>query len=127
MPTGVYIRSQSIIDNMRIKMRGNTSHLGFKLSERQKENLSKSHIGIQREENNPSWKGDKAGYVALHKWIRRKMGNPTYCSNNIKHGGRFEWANISGEYKRDIKDWHQLCHSCNKLDGVKKHKRFLIK
>ncbi len=25
----------------------------------------------------------------------------------------FNWANISQEYKRDIKDWKQLCKKCH--------------
>jgi hypothetical protein len=45
MPTGVYIRSQSIKDNLRIKMLGSKRHLGFKHSEEAKKKMSKLKIG----------------------------------------------------------------------------------
>jgi hypothetical protein len=36
---------------------------------------------------------------------------------------RFDWANKSGKYMRDIADYIQLCPSCHKLyDGGKKIK-----
>jgi hypothetical protein len=47
------------------------------------------------------------------------LGKARKCSNDITHPGRYGWANISGEYRRDIDDWHELCHICNLNDGVK--------
>lgn len=70
-------------------------------------------------EDNPAWKDRVAGYVALHYWVRRQLGKPLYCSFNQEHlSKRFVWANISGDYKRDLDDWHSLCSSCNKKDGI---------
>jgi hypothetical protein len=76
-------------------------------------------------ENN-KWKGDDVGYGGLHKWVYRQLGKPIYCSNNATHKAPlYFWANLSGEYKRDIDDWHSLCPSCNKTDGVRKAERFI--
>ena len=73
------------------------------------------------------WKGDSSSYTAVHQWIRRKMGKATCCSKNKNHKSKkFHWGNKSGEYKRDISDWHQLCSSCNHKDGIKIHKRYNI-
>ena len=71
-----------------------------------------------------AWKGDIVGYVALHDYIRARLGKPNFCSKDKNHTGTFVWANISGEYKRDLNDWWSLCQSCNLKDGVKKHSRF---
>lgn len=80
---------------------------------------NKSRLNLINE-NNPAWKGDEASYEAIHAWIRKKLGKATKCSNDINHKSkRFVWANISGEYKREISDWHELCHSCNRKDGIK--------
>lgn len=74
-------------------------------------------------EKNWNWKGDKVGYLALHDWVRNTLGNPIKCSNgHITE--RHVWANISGEYKREKSDWHELCMSCNATDGIKKADRF---
>jgi hypothetical protein len=68
------------------------------------------------------WKGDDASYVAKHMWIIKHYGNASKCSFNPSHvARRYEWANISGEYKRDISDYLELCPSCHrKYDYDKK-------
>lgn len=72
------------------------------------------------------WKGDKVGYCALHRWVRKQLGIPTFCNNNLNHiSKRFVWANISGEYKRDLNDWHSLCNSCNLTDGISTKYKFI--
>lgn len=89
-------------------------------------------------EGSNHWKGDEIRYGGIHQWIRRTLGTASKCSNSdcsypkidrwgrrITAPRRYEWANISGEYKRDIKDWHELCGSCNKKDGIRKPERFL--
>lgn len=72
-----------------------------------------------------NWKGDEVGYYALHAWIIRNWGKATKCVNG-HIAKRYFWANISGEYKRDTSDWHELCQSCNQTDGIKIHERFKI-
>ena len=72
------------------------------------------------------WKGDNVGYGALHAWIHRNLGKASRCNNldcfyprrmangcTLYKPKRFEWANISKKYKRDLKDWISLCVSCH--------------
>jgi hypothetical protein len=65
--------------------------------------------GELTENNNNNWKGDKVGYSALHHWVTRKKGKATVCSacSSCKN---VQWANISGEYKRDVNDYKALCY-----------------
>jgi hypothetical protein len=67
-------------------------------------------------EENPAWMGDNAGYSALHKWLynhKEKTGICEHCGKKPKT--RTEFANLSGEYKRDINDYGELCSSCHRL------------
>ena len=87
---------------------------GKKFSKTYKEKLSLAHIGKQADEKHPLWKGRKVGYTALHDWVGRKLGVPNKCSNcGTTNSPRFEWANISGKYKRDLKDYWRLCRKCH--------------
>lgn len=69
------------------------------------------------ETKHPRWKGDKVGYVPLHAWVYKHNGKASKCEFCLGrlHAKRFEWANISGEYKRDLSDWMSLCSICHKL------------
>lgn len=69
---------------------------------------------------NYKWKGDEVGYSAVHSWIYRKLGKASECSNcHTKID--IQWANISGEYKRRVCDWKQLCIVCHRaFDGIAK-------
>lgn len=71
-----------------------------------------------------AWRGDDVGYGAVHDWIKKTLGKPSECKNcGTKEAKRFEWANISGEYKRDVNDWLRLCTKCHhKMDGSGNHK-----
>jgi len=73
-------------------------------------------------ENHVNWKGENVGYHGLHTWLIKQYGKATKCEHcNIKTTKRYEWANISGEYKRYISDWKQLCSSCHhKFDDISK-------
>ena len=67
-------------------------------------------------EKNHNWKGDKVGYQALHTWVRKHKGTPMVCSHcNSKKKKKYEWANISHEYKRELDDWIRLCTKCHRL------------
>ena len=97
------------------------SHQGKKFSEETKKKMSISRMN----DKNPAYKGEDAGYRAIHIWVEQRKGKASYCSNDITHKAtRYHWANISGEYKRDLDDWHSLCPSCNKTDGIKISERF---
>ena len=143
MPIGVYIRTKEIKEKIRqgLLKRWN-SKKGLKLKKKfqkafkgknnpmygkKRPDLSlRNHLNPLKDEKHPRWKGDNAGYVSLHHWIWRKLGKATYCSIDKNHKANiYHWANISGEYKRDLSDWRQLCPKCNKNDGVKRAKKFL--
>lgn len=60
------------------------------------------------------------GYHATHAWVRSRMGKPVGCEHcGTKENRRYEWANVSGEYKRETADWLRLCKPCHyKFDKV---------
>jgi hypothetical protein len=59
------------------------------------------------------WLGDKAGYSAMHMWIRQEYGKASKCEKCGTTQGKYEWANISGEYRRSREDYMELCPSCH--------------
>lgn len=68
-------------------------------------------------EKNYKWKGDKVGYFGLHSWIRRALGKAKVCEQ-CGSDKKVQWANKSGEYKREETDWLTLCCWCHrKYDG----------
>lgn len=70
----------------------------------------------------PGWKGALVGYRALHNWVARELGQPTVCEscNCEGVGHSMHWANISGEYKRELSDWMRLCAYCHKQYDLEK-------
>lgn len=55
-------------------------------------------------------------YVALHNWVRLRKGRATSCDIcKTTTSGKYEWSNISGEYKRELSDYRSLCASCHRL------------
>jgi hypothetical protein len=69
---------------------------------------------------------DIYGYTRLHLWVNRQLGKANHCSNDPNHTAkRFHWANISGDYRKDLNDWRQLCASCNVKEGVTDNTRQL--
>ena len=73
--------------------------------------------GNMAEENHPQWQGDNISYYGVHRWVERRIGKPKkceYCGLDDPNR-RYEWANISGKYKRDLKDYKRLCVPCHKI------------
>ena len=61
-----------------------------------------------------SWKGDEVGYTGLHKWISKLYGSPKICDFcETETAKSYNWANKSGEYKRERNDWYRLCRKCH--------------
>ena len=90
-------------------------------SEKTKIKIGLKSLGRNNEENSPLWKGDKVGYVALHDWVRIKLGRPTTCEHCGKSGltgVNIQWANKSGKYKRELSDWLRLCVSCHRKHDI---------
>lgn len=79
-------------------------------NEKRVESLRKSNVGPL----NNKWKGDKAGYHAIHKWINYYKGKPIECSRCGKNGPGVGWANIDHKYRRNVDDYIALCMSCHK-------------
>ena len=79
--------------------------------------------------NNHFWKGNNVGYGGVHTWIRKKYGKAKYCKNNkcLNKSIIYEWANISGKYKRNKKDYFQLCRSCHRRFDMGSLKMEVIK
>lgn len=65
-------------------------------------------------DKHPFWKGDGVGYIALHEWVYKQLGKKSICWQCDTRTGKFEWANISQQYKRDVSDWARLCLSCHR-------------
>jgi hypothetical protein len=62
------------------------------------------------------WKGEAAGYQPKHKWLAKNYGKASKCEHcNKLDAKKYEWANISGKYKRDRADYIQLCTSCHRI------------
>jgi len=62
-----------------------------------------------------NYKGDNAGYAAKHLRIASKLGKPSLCVHcKTTEAKRYEWANVSKEYKDDANDWLRLCSKCHK-------------
>lgn len=102
-------------------------HISYKTLIRLLKNTPKREH-IRKGEKHFNWKGEKVGYIALHEWISNYKPKPKLCENCIKNKP-YDLANISGEYKRDIKDFKWLCRSCHmkedkRLDKLK-YKHFL--
>jgi len=83
---------------------------------------TKKKMGVwQQGEKNHQWKGNKVGYLALHEWIRRRLGRPKECRHCGQLGrhrnGKWSihWANVSGKYLRVAKDWIPLCTKCHRI------------
>lgn len=66
-------------------------------------------------EKHHSWKGEEAKYAAIHHWVRKHFNKNNCCDicNKKQLDKRFDWANISGEYKRVRTDWLFLCRPCH--------------
>jgi len=62
-------------------------------------------------------KVNSSAYSKVHYWIKKEYGRPIKCEDSecsYKNPKRYEWANISGEYKYERSDWMQLCPSCHR-------------
>lgn len=62
-----------------------------------------------------SFKGTLAEYKAIHHWVNKQKGKPTECEECKLHftGRKIHWANISGDYLKDVTDWKRLCAKCH--------------
>lgn len=71
-----------------------------------------SRIKAKRGSDHHLWKGEAVGYAALHDWVDRyksRTGVCEWCGAN----GKTQFANLSGEYRRDLNDFAEVCASCH--------------
>jgi len=86
------------------------------------------HLSFMRGNTHWNWNEENPSYRAVHDWIVKKYGNATKCENKkcvyprkdmrgnlMLKPKEYQWANISGKYRRNINDFRQLCASCHKL------------
>lgn len=67
-----------------------------------------------------NWKGDNVGYAGVHQWVKKLLGKPKRCDQcgcTNDAAKRYEWANVSLNYLRDLTDWRRLCVSCHKKES----------
>lgn len=71
---------------------------------------------VEDETKSARWKGDKAGYFAIHVWVNKHLGKAKECTFCLRTSEetRMEWANISKTYKRDLNDYMALCVKCHR-------------
>lgn len=103
---------RSNYDEVRYVKGHQKSRLGKHLTTEQKDRISLKRKGKMKGKLNHKWKGKQVGYYALHSWLGRektKKGICEHCDNKR----RTAWANKSHEYKRDLKDWLELCRPCH--------------
>lgn len=63
-------------------------------------------------ENNVSWKGNEAGYNAIHAWAKRHHKKSEFCERCKKVKPK-HLSNNSGKYLRDVNDYEWLCIKCH--------------
>lgn len=64
--------------------------------------------------NTEPYKIPKKKYWAIHAWVRRNKIKPDTCTKCKQPDSNIWWANISGEYKRDLNDYEALCCKCHR-------------
>lgn len=84
---------------------------------------------IHRGVSSSQWKGDQVGYKVLHKWVAKQLGKPRLCMNcGSTTASRYEWANVSGDYKRHVTDWIRMCVKCHRnFDDLGKNQRGVVR
>ena len=90
---------------------------GFKVQQILELHLPERRTAAKRDQRgalNHMWKGEDAGYKALHLRVRSKRGKPGSCEACDSSTVRTEWANISGDYT-DENDYLSLCLRCHRL------------
>ncbi len=77
----------------------------------------------QKGQCNNSWKGDNAGYQALHLRLTALFGKPKICAICGNTSAKwYDWANLTGKYA-DISDYKRMCRSCHrKYDNNRRRK-----
>lgn len=64
--------------------------------------------------NNSQWKGEDAGYRALHYRVEQSRGTPQLCEacGTTDKDKQYDWASTSGS-PTDPGSYRRLCRSCH--------------
>lgn len=101
---------------------------------RSRSQMQKGHEPfVKYGEDHWAYQKENPSYRAVHAWIVKKYGKAKQCENTkcvyprkdrrgkmMIEPKSYQWANISGEYKRDRSDFKELCASCHKLFDLHK-------
>jgi hypothetical protein len=80
-----------------------------------KAKVSASLKGKRSGADNPNWRGDEAGYYALHAYVNRHF-EACPCENCGRTDGRLEWAQKhDATPTRERSGWLRLCVRCHRL------------
>lgn len=103
---------------------------GIIVSEEAKKKMSESHMGqiawnknlkgFLEGDKHYKWQAENPSYRAVHAWVNKMLSQPKrcyFCKSTTAL--RYEWANISGEYKRDLTDFMRLCRKCHYALDIK--------
>lgn len=99
------------------RFHGRPSGLVYKIKVKNKAWFKKGNVPWTKglsEHLHPHWKGDFAGYDAIHSWVEKHLGKPKKCDKcKTKKSKIYQWSNKSGKYKRVLSDWQRLCIKCH--------------
>ena len=107
----------------------NPNSHNFKKGNKTESQFKKGHkINLGKlEEKSGLWKGDKAGYSAIHIWVNKWKGRPITCEKCGKTdltNKQIHWANIDHKYRRVLDDYIRLCRKCHceydKINNLRK-------
>lgn len=116
---GLSLRGRSVSQTTREKISiANMGRIGANLGKKFSKETKLRMSLAQRGEKNANWKSENVSYSTVHKWLVRMYGKANHCVKG-HIAKKYDWANKTGKYLRDINDWHQLCRSCNMKDGIK--------
>lgn len=87
---------------------------GHKLIKGSEKGWFKKGIHNNSQENHPHWKGDKASYSSIHKWVTRQLKKPSKCVDCGTDSKKIEWSNINHKYSRNLLDYVGRCRSCHR-------------
>lgn len=104
---GHAMRGKTLSDESRAKM--SAVRTGRRHSLRSRLKLM---AAVKRGPNNPAWKGDDVTYRVIHRWINRVATKTGTCSR-CGEERLTQWANLSGNYRRDVNDFAEMCVPCH--------------
>lgn len=100
---------------------------GFKVENIMRRYGIQMRPAIPRDQTGPrnaTWKGDAAGYQALHLRVEAARGKPSHCERCglADPATRYEWANLTGNYS-DISDYERMCVTCHRRFDAERRER----